>query len=66
MTYIVAIIFCLPRKRKQKQEKDIWDLIRLKSVFFFLTKKGTISNMKRPPTEWEKIFANSMIDRANI
>jgi hypothetical protein len=34
---------------------DKWDFIKLKS---FCTTKEIISNLKRPPTEWEKIFAS--------
>jgi hypothetical protein len=34
---------------------DKWDLIKLKS---FCTTKEMVSKLKRPPTEWEKIFAS--------
>jgi hypothetical protein len=34
---------------------DKWDFIKLKSS---CTTKGMVSKLKRPPTEWEKIFAN--------
>ena len=29
----------------------------------FCTEKETINNMKRQPSEWEKIFANKAIDQ---
>ena len=40
-----------------------WDRFKLKS---FLSSKETISNAKKEPTEWEKIFANHTSDRALI
>jgi hypothetical protein len=34
---------------------DKWNYMKLKS---FCTKKEMVSKLKRPPTEWEKIFAS--------
>ena len=42
-------------KSKNKQ-----DYIKLKSFF---TEQETISKTKRPPSEWEKVFANDISDK---
>jgi hypothetical protein len=42
---------------------DKWDFIKLKS---FYTTKEMVSKLKRPPTEWEKIFANYTSDKGLI
>ena len=40
-----------------------WDLIELKS---FCTMKGSVSKVKRLPSEWEKIIANEAIEKELI
>jgi hypothetical protein len=42
---------------------DKWDFIKSKR---FSTAKEMISKLKRPPTEWEKIFASYTSDRGLI
>jgi hypothetical protein len=42
---------------------DKWDYIKLKS---FCTTKEMVSKLKRPPTEWEKIFARYISDKGLI
>jgi hypothetical protein len=42
---------------------DKWDTIKLKS---FCTTKEMVSKLKRPPTEWEKTFANYTSDKGLI
>jgi hypothetical protein len=37
-----------------------WDFIKLKS---FCTKIKVVFKLKRPPTEWEKIFASYTSDK---
>jgi hypothetical protein len=44
-----------PAAQQLRERMDKWDLIKLKS---FCTTKEVISKLKRPPTEWEKIFAS--------
>jgi hypothetical protein len=42
---------------------DKWDFIKLKS---FCTTKEMVSKLKRPPTEWEKIFASYTSEKGLI
>ena len=49
-----------PRILEIKAKINKWDLIKLKS---FCTTKETISNVKRQPSEWEKIIANEPTDK---
>jgi hypothetical protein len=42
---------------------DKWDSIKLKS---FCTTKEMVSKLKRPSTEWEKIFASYTSDKGPI
>jgi hypothetical protein len=42
---------------------DKWDFIKLKS---FCSTRQMVSKLKRPPTEWEKIFASYTSDKGLI
>ena len=52
-----------PRVMEIKTEINKWDLIKLKS---FCTAKETINDTKRQSTEWDKIFANDVIDKGLV
>ena len=52
-----------PRVMEIKTKINKWDLMKLQS---FCTAKETVNNMKRQPSEWEKIFANESMDKGLI
>jgi hypothetical protein len=52
-----------PAAQQLRESMDKWDFIKLKS---FCTTKEMVSKLKRPPTEWEKIFASYTSDKELI
>jgi hypothetical protein len=52
-----------PAAQQLRESIDKWDFIKLKS---FCTTKEMASKLKRPPTEWEKIFASYTSDKGLI
>jgi hypothetical protein len=52
-----------PAAQQLRERMDKWDFIKLKS---FCTTKEMVSKLKRPLTEWEKIFASYTSDKGLI
>jgi hypothetical protein len=52
-----------PAAQQLRERMDKWDYVKLKS---FCTTKEMVSKLKRPPTEWEKIFASYTSDKGLI
>ena len=52
-----------PRVMEIKAKINKWDLIKLK---YFCTTKETIINVKRQPSEWEKIIADEATNKELI
>ena len=52
-----------PRLMKIKTKINKWDLIKHKS---FCTAKGTVSKVKRQPSEWREIITNETTDKGLI
>jgi mitochondrial fission protein ELM1 len=52
-----------PAAQQLRERMDKWDYMKLKS---FCIKKEMVSKLKRPPTEWKKIFASYTSDEGLI
>jgi hypothetical protein len=52
-----------PAAQQLRERMDKWDNMKFKS---FCTTKEMVCKLKRPPTEWEKIFASYILDRGLI
>jgi hypothetical protein len=52
-----------PAAQQLRERMDKWDYMKLKS---FYTTKEMVSKLKRPPTEWKKIFSSYTSDKGLI
>jgi hypothetical protein len=52
-----------PATQQPRERMDKWDYMKLKC---FCTTKEMVSTLKRPCTEWEKIFASYASDKELI
>jgi hypothetical protein len=52
-----------PAAQQLRERMDKWDYMKLKS---FCTTKEMVCKLKRPTTEWEKIFASYTSDKGLI
>jgi hypothetical protein len=52
-----------PTAQQLRHSIDKWNFIKLKS---FSSTKDMVSKLKRPPTEWEKIFSSYTSDKGLI
>jgi hypothetical protein len=52
-----------PAAQQLRERMDKWELIKCK---IFCTTKEMISKLKRPPTEWEKIFTSYTSEKGPI
>jgi hypothetical protein len=52
-----------PTAQRLRERMDKWDYMKLKS---YCTTKEMVSKLKRPPTEWEKVFASYTSDKRLI
>jgi hypothetical protein len=52
-----------PAAQQLRERMDKWNFIKLKS---FSTTKEMVSKLRRPPREWEKIFASYTSDKGLI
>jgi hypothetical protein len=49
-----------PIAQQQRERMDKWDYMKFKT---FCTTKEMVFKLKRPPREWEKIFASYASDK---
>jgi hypothetical protein len=52
-----------PADQKLREKMDKWDYTKFKT---YCKTKEMVCKLKRPPTEWEKIFAGYISDKGVI